>query len=116
LSAPDLPEGVFAPVKRVIELLVAGRYDELAEHSSFFGAEDLRKWMGRWSAIPIAVPPDGRWDRTEAFPIEAYPGSWDVWVDLWDPEAEDIADLHVIVLVEESQPGVFHAQLREVLP
>lgn len=114
---PDLPPGMLAPVKETIRLLVTERYEELAEQSQFFEADELRAWMGRWSAIPIAVPPSPHgWDTVEAYPLEEAPPRWRVWVDLWDAEEDGIADLHAILLVHEIAPGSYRAELKEVLP
>jgi hypothetical protein len=114
--APDIPAGMLEPVQEVIRLLVAERYDVLAEQSQFFAAEELRAWMRRWSAIPIAMPPRDGWDTVEAYPLEEPPPRWRVWVDLWDAEEHDIADLHAIVFVQEIAPGSYRAELKEVLP
>ena len=106
------------PVKEVIRQLVEGRYEELAAASPFFEADELREWMGRWSMIPLATPPDRHYEsgRVEAFPLDDPPPRWRVWVDLWDAEEDAVADLHAIVFVRETAAGEYRAELKEVLP
>jgi hypothetical protein len=107
---------MLAPLKEVVELLVAERYDELAARSPSVEAADLRAWMEGFSSVPLGIPPDEHYEGAEVFPLEEPPPRWRVWIDLWDAEEGDIADLHAIVFLREVVPGVFSAELKEVLP
>jgi hypothetical protein len=107
---------MLAPLQEVVELLVAKRYGELAKRSPFVEAGDLRSRMEDFAGIPLGVPPDEHYETAELFPLEDPPPRWRVWIDLWDAEKGGIADLHAIVFLREVAPGVFQAELKEVLP
>ena len=103
MSWPELIE----PLRRVVELLVAGRYDELARLTSQtrLSAEEIGEAVRQYGRT-LTTPPPGAYHRLDVIEIQSgQKPCWSVRIPLWTKE-EGQSDLSVEVTITQEAGGL----------
>jgi hypothetical protein len=88
----------------LVELLVDGRYDELAARSRFGRPEALREAVEDDFGVALARPPDAHYGSALVTAADGQETRWDIFLDLWD--GEGVADLHMTARLELFESAV----------
>ena len=88
----------------LVELLVDGRYEDLAARSRFGRPEALREAVADDFGVTLARPPDAHYDSALVTAADGGETRWDVFLDLWD--GERVADLHMTARLELFESAV----------
>ncbi len=99
-------------VRRVVRLLVAGEYEELAAATKYtrLRAEHIRESVEEYPGI-LTMPPESTFDNIDAIETTGPPPrQWSVRVDLWTRE-EGRSDLSMEMILIESDDEFLTVEL-----
>jgi hypothetical protein len=103
-----------APMRRLVELLVQRRYDDI-EHMTGahrIPSSDLEQAVADYPK-PLTMPPEEAWDRLNVIQVENAPRpTFSVRFDLW--AGGKPSDLSVLATLVEVLPGKYQVRLDDL--
>jgi hypothetical protein len=110
-----MPDAMYEALEAVVELIVDGEYDDLAELSDGrLAAEDLRRRVEDDCPASLVLPPREHYvEEAIAKSEDSGDTGWSYFLDLWQDDG--VAQLHIEGELEESGER-FRTTLGDILP